>query len=108
MQENGDTEEVVPEDMDAVTALEQFIEDQCSLEIGRSFYVRKDEFERRYVQFCKDHDVEPPSPGVLGNCLVNCYRIVWADSVRTEGVNVPVWRNMTFKDQELAEVGRNG
>jgi len=98
MQENGDIEELEDEGMDAVNALDSFNDQECKIVIGMGLFVRKDEFEQRYVQFCKEHGVEPPSPGVLGSILVTCYRAVWGDAVRGDGGNVPVWRNLGFRD----------
>ena len=106
MQEDGETEQVVTEEMDAVDALDSFIEQECKIVIGQGVFVRKDQFEQRYVQFCKEHKVEPPSPGVLGSILVTCYRAVWGDAIRGDGGNIPVWRNLAFKNQEAGADGQ--
>jgi len=106
MQENGDIEELEDEGMDAVNALDSFNDQECKIVIGMGLFVRKDEFEQRYVQFCKEHKVEPPSPGVLGSILVTCYRAVWGDAVRGDGGNIPVWRNLGFKSQEVGAGGQ--
>jgi hypothetical protein len=100
MQKNGDIEELEDEEMDAVNALDSFIEQECKIVIGMGVFVRKDEFQQRYVQFCKEHEVEPPSPGVLGSILVTCYRAIWGDVSRGDGGGIPVWRNLGFKDHE--------
>jgi len=100
MQENGDIEQLKEKQMDAVDALDSFIEQECKIVIGQGVFVRKDHFEQRYIQFCKEHEVEPPSPGVLGNIIVTCYRGVWGDAIRGDGSNIPVWRNLAFKERE--------
>ena len=106
MQENGDIEELENEGMDAVNALDSFIDQECKVVIGMGLFVGKDEFGRRYNQFCKEHGVEPPSPGVLGSILVTCYRAVWGDVSHGDGDGIPVWRNLGFKNQEVEAGGQ--
>lgn len=99
MQEDENTERL-EEELDAVDALNSFIESECKIVIDMGVFVRKDEFHQRYVQYCKDHEVDPPSPGVLGSIVVTCFRAVWGDTIRGEGGDVPIWCNLVFKDHE--------
>ena len=104
MQEKGNTKQQ-EEAMDAVDALKSFVESECEIVIGSGVFVRKDEFQQRYVQFCKEHEVEPPSPGVLGSILVTCCRAVWGDAIRGDGEQIPVWRNLAFKSHLVGGAG---
>ena len=87
-----------PEFRDAVDALEAFIEKECEVIFGIGVFVKKSEFEERFCDFCKQRGVEPPSRGMLGTILVNLWAPIWADTIRMDGGNIPVWRNLAFKE----------
>ena len=105
MQEKGNTEELEGEGMDAVDALTAFIEQQCKVVVGMGLFVRKDEFEQRFHEFCENRKVEPPSRGVLGNVLVTCWRPVWGGEICGDGGQIPVWRNLAFKNRIAGGAG---
>lgn len=90
------------EKLDAVNALEAFIEKECRIIIGMGVYVGKEDFAQRYARYCDQLQVEVPSPGILGNVLVGCFRAVWGDTLRVNGQEIAVWRNLAFKDHKGA------
>ena len=83
--------------LDAVDALNAFIEKECKIIIGLGVFVSKSEFAQRYARYCEQLQVEPPSPETLGSILTSCYRSVWSDTHRGDGGQIPVWRNLAFR-----------
>ena len=89
------------EKLDAVDCLRQFVETRCTVIVAMGVSVRKDEFQTRFDQYCREHAVEPPSPQMLDAVLTKCYRVVFPGTLRDFRGVVPVWLNLAFKESKM-------